>query len=301
MARKLSKDQWEQRIRDAGDGRYEFVRWDGEFKNCSSRAFVRCLVDNYEWSATALNIVYHGSGCHQCAGLRRFSSTEYEERINKLEYLYFIKWHGEYNGVRSKAVVRCRIDGFEWASRVNDLINKNKGCPQCANLRRWSSAENEQRINKSGDGKFKFVSWVGNHKNIYSKAIIRCLVDGFEWTAKVNDIVNCGSGCPKCSKHGFQLDKTGYLYALRSECGQYIKVGISNNPNRRHKELERRTPFKFNLVERISGDGAKISDLEKYFHGKHERAGFTGFDGATEWLICTPQLLEELRELGDAK
>lgn len=81
----------------------------------------------------------------------------------------------------------------------------------------------------------------------------------------------------------------------------YVKIGISNDPKRRHSELEKRTPFKFGIVEQISGDGAKIAKLEKHFHSKYERAGFTGFDGCTEWLICTPQLLDELRELENVK
>ena len=82
---------------------------------------------------------------------------------------------------------------------------------------------------------------------------------------------------------------------------KYVKVGISNDPKRRQKRLEKRTPFKFNIVEQLDGDGTKIAELEKYFHNKYERAGFTGFDGCTEWLVCTPQLLEELRELEDVK
>ena len=78
-----------------------------------------------------------------------------------------------------------------------------------------------------------------------------------------------------------------------------MKIGISNNPKRRHKQLEKRTPFKFNIVEQLEGDGTKIAELEKYFHNKYESAGFKSFDGATEWLVCTPELIEELRGLGD--
>lgn len=32
--------------------------------------------------------------------------------------------------------------------------------------------------------------------------------------------------------------------------------------------------------------------------GKYESAGFKGFDGATEWLKFSPELLEEFRQLG---
>lgn len=110
-------------------------------------------------------------------------------------------------------------------------------------------------------------------------------------------MVNMGTGCPRCAKYGYQLDKTGYLYALRSECGRYVKIGISNNPSQRHRQLELATPFNFNLVEQVHGDGVKIAGLEKSFHEKYESAGFTGFSGATEWLVFSDELLSELRSL----
>lgn len=235
MSKKLSKEELELRVSESGAGRYDFVRWavDGEFGSLK-KCVVRCVKDGHEWSSNPNNLVGGGSGCPQCAGLRRWTSEERIEQINSRENIEFIYWVDGYNGNDSKANVRCEIDGFEWIAAVRELVNK-------------------------------------------------------------------GTGCPRCAKSGYDPSKIGTLYAMRSECGQYVKVGISNDPKRRHKELERRTPFKFNLVERISGDGAKIVELEKHFHKKYERAGFARFDGCTEWLICTPQLLEELRELEDVK
>jgi len=52
----------------------------------------------------------------------------------------------------------------------------------------------------------------------------------------------------------------------------------------------------FNIIEIFSDDsGEKISNLERMFHKKYESAGFSGFDGATEWLKFSPELLEEFR------
>ena len=300
MTKKLSKEQWEQRIRDAGAGRYEFVRWAvyGEF-GAHKKCVVRCHKDGYEFESEVTSFVHGRCGCPQCAGRRRWTAKERIEQINKLENIEFVSWVGSYEDNKSKANVRCKIDGFEWPAIVNNILQSGYGCPNCSAVRRWTAKERIEQINKL-EG-IEFVSWVDGYKNTYSKANLKCEIDGFEWSVAVNDIVNSGRGCPRCAKYGFQLDKTGYLYALRSECGQYVKVGISNKPSMRHNQLEKRTPFKFHVIERISGDGAKIAELEKYFHNKYERAGFTGFDGCTEWLICTPQLLEELRELEDVK
>jgi len=200
MAKKLSKEQWEQRIRGAGAGRYEFVRW---------------AVDD------------------------KFGSNH-------------------------KCVVRCAKDWHEWIATPNSLIDAGRGCPQCSGKRRWTEMERVEQINKLKN--IRFVSWLDGYKNSFSKANVICAIDHHTWCASVNNIVNKGSGCPKCAKYGYQLDKKGYLYALRSECGMYLKVGISNKPSRRHYELARDTPFTFNLVEQFSGDGVKIYELEKHFH-----------------------------------
>jgi hypothetical protein len=49
------------------------------------------------------------------------------------------------------------------------------------------------------------------------------------------------------------------------------------------------------LYENSSGD--LIFNLERMFHKKYESAGFNGFDGATEWLIFSRELLEEFISL----
>ena len=363
MVRKLSKDVWERRVNEAGAGRYEFVRWhvDGEFGSIK-RCVVRCVIDGFEWSTTVNVLINKCSGCPQCAGNRRLTAEERIEQINSLESINFISWVDGYRNNKSKANVRCAVDGFEWTAEVQSLVNSGSGCPQCSGNIRWTAEVRIQQINKLDSIKFvcwvdsyenshsranlrclidgyewsasvssiiyagsgcpecsgkrrytdeeriwqinklgniEFVSWVDEYKNASSKANVRCEVDGYEWSATVSSLVNVGNGCPKCARYGYDKSKTGYLYALRSECGMYLKVGISNKPSQRHRALELATPFSFSCIEKISGDGSKIAELEKYLHNKYERAGFFGFDGCTEWLICTPELLEELRKLGD--
>ncbi|MGL5153997.1 MAG: zinc-ribbon domain-containing protein, partial [Aeromonas veronii] len=340
----------------------EFIRWDGEFKNCYSMALIRCSTDNYEWSSRAHNLVNIGSGCPHCAGNRRWTADERIDQINSLENIEFVSWVDWYKGSRSKANVRCEVDGFEWSAEVSSLVSSGHGCPHCSGSRIWTSDERIEQINKLDSIKFvcwvdsyenshskanlrclidgyewsasvssivhagsgcpkcagnrrwtgeerieqinsieniEFVSWVDGYRGCESKANVRCKLDGFEWSASVNSIVNNRTGCPKCAKYGYDQSETGALYALRSECGMHVKVGISNKPSQRHRKLERSTPFSFSCIEQISGEGDKIRELEKYFHSKYERAGLAGFDGCTEWLICTPELLEELRNLGD--
>lgn len=235
MPKKISMEEWEQRIRDAGAGRYEFVRWavDGEF-GATKKCTLRCIVDGYVWSTTPDSLTRNGRGCSRCqyarnGKIRRLNKDDLIERINKIE-------------------------------------------------------------------KIKFIGFCGEYKNSYSRVFLKCEIDGTLWNAGVGNTLR-GRGCPRCARTGYDPSKTGSLYALRSECGKYVKVGISNKPSQRHRQLGLDTPFKFSLVEQISGDGVKIRNLEKHFHNKYQSAGFTGFDGATEWLVCSDELLSELRSV----
>lgn len=296
MARKLSKEELELRVNEAGSGRYKFIRWavDGEFGS-QKKCVVRCIKDKFEWEARVTHLLSCGSGCPKCSGNIAFTQEEQEDRLNNVKNVEFVRWIGLYENSKSKAVLKCKIDGFTWESNVDNAI-RGKRCPQCSKCRRWTANDRVSQINSLSN--IEFVRWADGYSGAKSEAVVRCLVHGGEWQAKVYNLLT-GYGCPRCAKTGFDQTKVGTLYALRSECGMYVKVGISNKPSQRHRALELATPFSFSCIEKISGDGSKIAELEKYLHNKYERAGFVGFDGCTEWLICTPELLEELRKLGD--
>ena len=58
----------------------------------------------------------------------------------------------------------------------------------------------EQQINDLPN--IRFVRWDGEYSNKDSKAICRCAVDGFEWSATVSHLINTGTGCPYCARYG---------------------------------------------------------------------------------------------------
>lgn len=120
-----------------------------------------------------------------------------EQQINELPNIRFVRWDGEYVGTRSKAICRCELDDFEWAAAVDNLINAGKGCPQCAGVRRWTAEERIRQINAKPNT--IFIRWGDGYCNKNSKAICRCDLDGHEWAAEVNSLVNTGRGCPQCA------------------------------------------------------------------------------------------------------
>lgn len=264
-----------------------FVRWDGEYRGNRTKAVCRCTIDEFEWSASVYSLVNNGTGCPNCAGNRHQTANERIEQINTLPDITFVRWDGKYRNKYSKAVCRCDNDGHEWSASVDNLIH-GSSCPECAGQRRWTANERNEQINALSN--ITFVRWESEYRNKYSKAVCRC-DKGHEWSASVASLVNNGTGCPNCAVSGYNPSKPGTLYALRSECGTMVKIGISNDYTNRLTALKRITPFGWLCTELLHGDGALIAGLEKAFHSMTESAISDGqFDGYTEWRKWTPEL-----------
>lgn len=280
-----------------------FVRWDGEYAGSKSKAVCRCDIDGNEWSSEVSSLINAGTGCPKC-GVRRRSDkrrtpgNECSDKIDAIKNIAFINWAGgAYRGVKSKAVCKCDIDGFEWEASAEFLL-RGSGCPQCAKKRRWTPSERVSQINALPN--ISFVRWNGAYAGNKSKAICRCDIDEFEWECSVTGLLHGGTGCPKCANYGYNSSKRGTLYVLRSECGSMVKIGISNNYKRRHAELKSATPFSWSCIELIhSDDGAFIAKAEKELHNLTEQAQFSEpFDGYTEWRKWDdriPMWIEEYR------
>lgn len=273
-----------------------FLRWHTEYKNAHSKATVVCEKCNREWSPT-VNSLMSGHGCQKCsleslASRKKISKGEWEERIieSGIGKYEFIKWSGDRFGWNHKATCRCISCDHEWDSIANNLT-RGKGCPSCAGIFKKDNAWCILNIHKP----IKIL--LINGSGINSRVIASCELN-HKWDVSMSSLIYNDSGCPHCAKHGFNAGKESSVYALRSECGEFIKVGISNNPNERIKKLEASTPFKFSKIMDYPCDGLSARRIEKDFHLSHGSSGMRGFDGATEWLIATDKLLNEIREMG---
>lgn len=285
-----------------------FISWlEDDYRNNYAKAIVRCA-EGHEWAVSVNNLVNHGRGCPECSRasnskISQVPSSDRIKQINSRDNISFVSWCNGYHGAFSLANVRCEIDGHEWKATVNNLVNHKKGCPRCApgvisKIKRLNDLEIKDRIDKI-DG-VSFVKFIGVYKNARSRLLISCNCCSFEWSVSSGSILNSESRCPACARTGYDPQKEGTLYALRSECGSYVKIGISNRPSVRFKQLTKSTPFSFNVIEMItSKDGRIARDLESYFHRKYAGAGLNGFDGCTEWLTCSPSLLNEIREVAN--
>jgi len=234
----------------------------------------------------------------------KISKQDWENRviISSSGTIKVLSWavHGMH-GAHDKINLECLVDGHVWSAEVND-IHKGSGCPACKARKVSESCRKPQtqaELEISSIPSIRFIGWSDCYTGSKSKAIVSCC-NGHSWSATVNNLIRRKSGCPECSISGFKSDRHASLYALISSCGSYIKIGISNDFKTRYATLKRKTPFEWHCLHSISTSGGEAQRLEAMLHSKHERAEFgLKFDGYTEWLICTPELLEEIRSIAN--
>ena len=175
----------------------KFLRWENGYKNSYSKAICKCAVDGFEWTASVNDLCNKGAGCPQCSGKRRWTAEERIAQVNAKLNISFVRWAGSRHTSKSKAVCLCQMCGFEWAAPIGHLVSNGTGCPKCAGNLAVSAEERMAQINSRPN--ISFVGWVGVYRGAESKAICKCAVDGFEWTASVKDLCNKGTGCPQCA------------------------------------------------------------------------------------------------------
>jgi hypothetical protein len=190
----------------------------------------------------------------------------------------------------------CLVDEYaargcetSWGSCWSMLSKGSKPC-RCAKRHRWTKKEMEIRLELMG---VDVSGWVDGYKCKIKeqKVITRCAEHG-DSIQNLSDVLYQRNRCIDCSKPGFQRTKDGYLYLLKSQDGSLLKVGISNKPAKRMKELRKDTPFDFDIVSTIHGDGYWIAEKESAIHRKFKSAQLSGFDGSTEWMLYNENIVE---------
>lgn len=298
--RKISTQERENQISQlCKGGIYSFVGWLNENVGEKSQIFINCEKHG-EWLTTVKNFCA-GRRCPKCA-------REYTGNVNKSNTEDFITKarviHGdtydysetEYHLSNIRCRIVCKTHGSFKITPEKHLAGR--GCPSCGrasrdNFKRDDFAKFTTKARKVHGNKYDYskVKYIGSSLKIS----IACSKHGVFLQTPNSHL--SGQGCPSCSKSGFDQTKPATLYAIRSDCGQYVKIGITNNFEQRFSQLRRVTPFDVSVIERIECDGQTARQFEKMFHDKFESAGFTGFDGATEWLQWSTELQYWLRLL----
>lgn len=109
--------------------------------------------------------------------------------------------------------------------------------------------------------------------------------DHGEFSSAVGNFLWLETVCPSCAVYGYQRKQAGFVYLLYSDCGQYMKIGLTNKMKSRLKGLRTTTPFGFSIAAIKEFDsGAEALGFEKEMHARFSHSGLRGFKGSTEWF-----------------
>lgn len=275
-------------------GRYSF-KISESFAGNKTMYECTCLTGGHVWIASFTSLKDQRTGCKVCSVVRGSSrrvlteSVRLKGIIDRTGGSVGYERVGAYIGGATMYKCKCYLDGHAWESSLNSLARNKRGCTKCMALgvsRRRSLSESAyiEKLNEVASGRFSFKV-EGVLAGSITRVLCKCLIDGHEWDARINNIMN-GKGCPCCADYGYSPSKVGTLYALQSDCGTMMKIGISNKVDQRHSQLKKATPFDWTCIgTKQSDDGAMIASLEKEMHQAFERIEFTDkFDGHTEWF-----------------
>lgn len=290
---------------------YMFLGYVGSFCGAKTKISLRCP-EHGEFLSTINNFVNNNRRCSKCRkGHPLDKDTAISEaRTALLESgVQLIEVAGEFKGSLTKLDVRCmRHPSNTWvcsisAARQTKMIRRGiRGCSEClgeviskATVRDFSKYS-ERVHQKSLERGLAFVGIRGGYSGHSTDLEISCPTHG-SWYCKLNKFLSDDTfSCPGCVTCGFDQTKTGYTYLLSSDCGRYLKVGVSNYPKKRLARLRRETPFHFKVLEIVKFEvGKDALDLERGAHRKYQSAGLKGFDGCTEWLLFSDGVVRDIR------
>lgn len=283
-----TQDEWETAASDKG---FKIVSWVFGNKGVKSRVMAVC--PNGHSNETTVDNIVNGRGrCMSCgrdsASKTRstpIDSIEVSLRAKGLSEIVFL---GKHRGLLTKVEVKCNAHGHKFTDTAGAILSRKFGCVSCSPVARKTDAERVKQIESAGN---VFIEWCDKNGAASANSVVKVMChNGHVRTATVDRLVHGKTKCPACISFGYNPEKTGFLYALLSSDGLAVKIGITNNLRRRERELARLTPFTFKRVGVIRGSGHHIVELEKQAHSEFKSANFSGFNGATEWLVWGPEV-----------
>lgn len=286
MAVRATIAYYKEKATKAHEGRYDYSLWPTEWVPSSTK--VKIICPEHGEFEQQISVHARGAGCRKCStiksGLRKSKGRDFylskavKHHGDKYDYsLVPVNVHSLDN-----VTIICPEHG-EFEQRMERHAS-GSGCNECGISRTYTGRQKRlDRCSEVHDGKYDYSLWPET-VTAKSKVEIVCPDHGI-FTQQVSSH-QFGQGCPKCSLGGFDGTSEGYAYLLRSDCGQFMKVGVTKNTKRRFKELKDATPFIFSPIAVVYFErGGHALAIEKSVREFCVSANFSGFNGATEWYI----------------
>jgi hypothetical protein len=165
---------------------------------------------------------------------------------------------------------RCKSHGHQWSTSPYKRIKEKSNCPYCGNYSLLVG------FNDLATAKPDLAKQWSTRNSIQPSDVIVGSTKKFWWTCPENHEWNTtvqaripsanrpGTGCPECTKYGFDPGKPADLYFLLNEDLSVVKIGITNSGTTRIRGFAIRG-WKLLHKERFSvGGQARLA--EKIMH-----------------------------------
>lgn len=184
------------------------------------------------WSSTIGNRT-RGNNCPVCANKKVLSgfndlATTHPQIANEAH-----EWDPRlvFAGSHKKLAWKCQL-GHIWQAQPNSRTSMKSQCPVCDGVQvlvGFNDLESTHPFlaRQAKDWDPKTVTRGSKVKRIWQCEL------GHTWKASPQSRTVMKSGCPTCSKTGFDPNKDGYLYFLIHERWGMYQIGITNVPDSR--------------------------------------------------------------------
>jgi hypothetical protein len=234
------------------------------YKTQHDKYELTCLKHNITYMQKGQAILLGSVGCQEClkASKSKNASSNLSEFIDKFVVKFPEKLFDFSKSVYIKANKHIEVvcdKGHKFSVKPNNLMSGH-GCPECHRIKLGFL------FSTGRDGyiaKFKEIhrdrydySTVGEFKNCKQKVDVTCYEHGIFKITPDNHVQ--GKGCPLCGKSGYQPQRSGIFYILKVS-DNVIKFGITNDIERRLKELSKRNSYNLEVLYKFEFDDGYIA------------------------------------------
>ena len=225
----------------------------GKYNGAREKIDCECLIDGYQWSPLAGNLLSN-HGCPECAIRKRNeSNTKTHEQFikefyKKNPYAKNIKIKSDYNGIEERMYCECKVCSHEWSPTADSLLNSKRGCPICA-IR-----------NRSGENSYMWNPNLTDEERELDRHI-----DGYS-EFRTNVYIEDNRTCQCCGQHGGKLNAhhlNGYHWFIEGRLDINNAITLCEDC---HKEFHHIYGYRNNTKEQFEEFISYLLNEKRYIY-----------------------------------
>ena len=158
-----------------------------------------CTIHNIYWETTPSRVL-QGAGCEQC-GYEKISNSKYKSHKQYIKEVEKsnpnIEVIENYAGVSIPIKHYCKKHNLFWSASPDNILHGH-GCLECGKekIGDKNTKSHNQYVSELKEINSNIIV-IDAYINAYTPVLHKCLIDGYEWSARLGNVLN-GTGCPKC-------------------------------------------------------------------------------------------------------